>query len=115
MTYMEAAHARMLHALAKNAPVSLSVYPTADELEALKAHLANVSAAVDDYVSCIAREAASNCRHENIIASEFVSVVTDAIHDSSLPGYLQNEADALRDETPSHSERRVRSTYVGAP
>lgn len=115
MTYLEAAHARMLRKLAETAPVKLSIYPTADELEALKAHLANVSAAVDDYVSCIAREAASNCCHENIIATDFVSVVTDAIHDSSLLGYLQNEADAIREEIPYRSDRDEHCTYVGAP
>ena len=96
---MNNAYAELLRELAATRPVEFSLFPTADEYDANREHLARLVSAVDDYISAFGREAADNAgRCGKFSRLEWKSVLSDAAHDRGLFAEMEAVVEQLTEE-----------------
>lgn len=95
-SYLSDAHDRMIAKLAYLRPAVISVNPSADEFNCQREHIQSVAQIVDEYLHAVAVDGAMNS-HE-IKSDQFVSVVGDAVHDTSLLGSFGDAAEAVERE-----------------
>ena len=113
-TYMNEAYKRLAAAVADMEPPAFTLFPTADQFEDAKQHVRDVAHLWDEYLSAVAVEANSNATI-NINTKDRATLVSDAVHDSSLLDNLQEAADDLREGESYRSDRAEHGTYHGAP
>lgn len=112
--YLNDAYQRMIAALQDAEVPAFTMYPTADQFEDAKQHARDLAVAVDGYLSALTVEANSNATI-NINTKDRATLVSDAVHDSSLLDDLQEAADDLRESESYVSDRAEHGTYHGAP
>lgn len=95
MAYLTDAHARMIAKLAALRPAVISVTPSADEFNCQREHIQSVAQIVDEYLHAVAVDGATNSHEIN--SAQFMSVVSDAVHDTSLLGSFGDAAEAVNE------------------
>ena len=95
--YINQAYERMVALIQQTEVPAFTLYPTADQFECAKSHAQDIARAVDEYIFALANEAKSNSTTPISIADR-ASIVSNALHDSSLLDELQEAADAQRED-----------------
>lgn len=108
MTFISEAHNRLLARLAKAAPVEISMFPTAEELDAQAAHVKDVGSLLIDYLHSLAVDGAHSTSSKTINAHD-LSFVSDGMAD--FAGQFTEAAEQLReDEEAPRSDFAEHST-----
>ena len=95
MSYLREAHARMLAALAANAPRAIPPSPDPEDFTDRRDHMAAIAAAVSDYFFACANDAAPHAP-DAIKPKEFVGVVSVALTDNDLLSQFDDAAEQLQ-------------------
>ena len=95
--YLNSAYQRMLAQISDAQVPAFTIYPQADQFEYAKEQAEKIASALDEYFYALAVEA--NSHAQNIISTrDRISLVSDAIHDSSLLSDLQEAAERIRED-----------------
>lgn len=107
MSYLTDAHSRMIADLAALRPARIT--GDADDFREQQEHINAVAAVMDAYFHAVAIDGAQDSHEIN--SAEFVTVVSDAVHDTALTGSFGDAAEAIEAELSPRSDYAEHNTH----
>ncbi len=106
MSYIADANAKMIAQLTALRPATIT--GDADDFRCQQEHIKAVAAVMDDYFHSVAVDGAQDSHEIN--PQNFIGLVSNAVHDTSLHGSFGDAAEAIEAETSVRSDYAEHNT-----